>query len=206
MARRANALQMLLFQVGTMAPGRSKASDGWIGDKAHAAVASDHNPNSQGVVLAQDITHDPAHGADMQKIIDSIIKSNDPRMWYMIFNKRIWERGIGWKPYNGDNPHDKHAHFNTVHDSSQYDDGRPWDIKGEPMLNRGDIINIWRDLYDKDPEESDIKAYEGKTFKELVYNTMLPRVSAFKKKISELSANQAVNKDTVVDYVNKNLR
>lgn len=58
---------------------------------------------------------------------------------------------------------------------------------GEPMLNEGDIKNIWRALYDKEPTAAEIAAYNGKSFKELVYNTAIPRVNEFKRKITELS-------------------
>lgn len=38
--------------VNHMYPARDKASDGWIGDPAHAArgSASDHNPDNRGIV------------------------------------------------------------------------------------------------------------------------------------------------------------
>jgi hypothetical protein len=42
-------------QIDRRWPKRDKRSDGWIGDKAHAARASDHNPNKAGIVHAIDI-------------------------------------------------------------------------------------------------------------------------------------------------------
>lgn len=42
--RIAESLQQLLDQVNQMAPGRSKASDGAIGDTSHQSRRSDHNP------------------------------------------------------------------------------------------------------------------------------------------------------------------
>lgn len=134
MARRALALATLLNQVNAAFPARNKASDGWIGDSAHQAVQSDHNPNNLDVVLAQDITHDPENGCDIQEIADNIIDSGDERVWYIIFNKRIWEQGIGWKPYDGENDHTKHGHFNMLHDETYYDNEKEWTIlKGEDM-------------------------------------------------------------------------
>ncbi len=44
-------------------PNRDKSSDGTIGDPAHQARNSDHNPNAYGVVTAINITNDPAHGS-----------------------------------------------------------------------------------------------------------------------------------------------
>ena len=68
--RVAKSLDRLLDQVNQMAPGRSKASDGAIGDPRHQTQKSDHNPHvtdgSIGVVTARDITHDPKHGCDAQ--------------------------------------------------------------------------------------------------------------------------------------------
>src|SRR4051794_9209283 len=57
--RLAKALETLRSQVNAAHPTRRKASDGWIGDTAHSARKSDHNPNSAGVVCALDMTHDP---------------------------------------------------------------------------------------------------------------------------------------------------
>ncbi|MEO6089551.1 MAG: hypothetical protein ABIQ18_41235, partial [Umezawaea sp.] len=60
--RVANSLQTLLAQLNAAAPGRSKVSDGSIGDPNHQAEGSgsDHNPDAAGVVCARDFTHDPA--------------------------------------------------------------------------------------------------------------------------------------------------
>lgn len=42
-------------QIDRRWPKRDKKSDGWIGDEAHSARASDHNPNKAGIVHAIDI-------------------------------------------------------------------------------------------------------------------------------------------------------
>jgi len=42
-------------QIDRRWPKRDKQSDGWIGDEAHSARASDHNPNKAGIVHAIDI-------------------------------------------------------------------------------------------------------------------------------------------------------
>jgi len=77
-ARRAKATSMLLEQVNALAPDRNKSSDGWIGDEAHASRKSDHNPNSKGVVQAQDFTHDPANGADSYKFAELLRTTAEP--------------------------------------------------------------------------------------------------------------------------------
>lgn len=137
MARKSKSLEQLLKQIDSLAPKRKKASDGWLGDKAHQKVVSDHNPNPLGVVLALDVTHDPKNGADMQKIADSIFDDKDNRIWYIIFNKRIRYMGGKWQPYYGSNPHTKHAHFNNVHTRSRYDNSQSWNIKGKEDMFKG---------------------------------------------------------------------
>jgi hypothetical protein len=119
------ALSKLRNEVDAQAPNRSTASDGWIGDPAHASRHSDHNPEGDGSVDAVDITHDPAAGADMNAITDTV--KDDPRMdaegSYIIWNRRIWS-GSSWATYTGSNGHTVHAHF-SIGDSVQ-NDTSPW--------------------------------------------------------------------------------
>lgn len=126
--RRARSLDTLVNQVNAMAPNRRKASDGWIGDQAHRNRKSDHNPNSRGVVQAQDITHDPANGADMRDLTERI--KNDERVKYIIFDRRIWNPSVArrWRPYSGSNPHTVHAHISVSNNAMLYDNTRAWNI------------------------------------------------------------------------------
>src|SRR5688500_6227543 len=68
MARLADSLRQFRDEVDTRWPNRNKRSDGWLGDAAHQATPSDHNPNPQGVVCAFDLTHDPANGVDCNEL------------------------------------------------------------------------------------------------------------------------------------------
>lgn len=132
------SLNKLLDQINAAAPARSKASDGSIGDSAHqaqGACASQHNScciryNGVWIVRARDFTHDPAHGADMRVIAEQLRLSRDPRIRYIIFNRRITGPGYGWEwhPYDGDNPHDKHLHVSVFDDAARFDDTSPWTI------------------------------------------------------------------------------
>lgn len=133
MARRAKSLTTLVNQVNAQWPNRNKASDGWLGDSAHAARVSDHNPNSAGVVTAQDITHDPANGVDIGKLFDNLM--GDSRIKYLIWNKRIWYPASGWKAYSGTNPHTKHGHVSVSSTASKYDDPKNWTITGGGSTN-----------------------------------------------------------------------
>ncbi|MEU5693854.1 peptidoglycan-binding domain-containing protein [Actinosynnema sp. NPDC020468] len=117
-------------------PNRSRASDGSIGDAAHAATGSDsdHNPwVGPGVVTALDITHDPANGIDIDRFSDELAASRDPRIKYLIANALIldsrpqfhpWQ----WMVYAGSNPHTKHLHVSVMADAGLYDDARAWNL------------------------------------------------------------------------------
>lgn len=132
--RSVDSLKKLLDQINKGAPDRSKVSDGWIGDKAHQARHSDHNPEPDGTVDARDFTHDPKHGADMKKVAAAIVKSKDPRLSYLIFEGKILHGRKGaknkkpwvWYPYTGKNGHYHHMHISVL-DEGQ-DDKTAWAI------------------------------------------------------------------------------
>ena len=120
MASPAPALLELLRAVDARWPERAKASDGIMGDAAHAARASDHN---QGDAL--DITHDEEHGPDLEALADALM--GDERVHYVIWDRRIRNRayeGGAWRNYDGANPHTKHLHV-SIH-PEQREDTRPW--------------------------------------------------------------------------------
>lgn len=107
------SLVALVNEVNARWPARNKDSDGSIGNAEHAARASDHNPdrNSSGVVRAVDITR---KGIDVDALLTALIK--DPRVWYVIWNRRIASRTYGWvwKPYTGSSPHTEHVHVSIL--------------------------------------------------------------------------------------------
>jgi len=124
--RLAKSLKKLQAQINEMAPGRSKVSDGSIGDTAHAQRKSDHNPNAQGIVAAIDVTHDPAGGCDGRILSRSLIA--DSRVKYVIFNSQIWKARTGkWELYDGKNPHDHHVHVSVKPDV--LDETQDWDVR-----------------------------------------------------------------------------
>lgn len=126
MARLVESLETLRRQVDELAPDRDRSHDGWIGDSAHQARKSDHNPDPDGTVDAVDITHDPAAGADMHAIAEEV--KEDGRVKYLIFARRIWNPSVSrsWRPYGGSNPHETHMHV-SVRDGRQ-DDASLWPI------------------------------------------------------------------------------
>lgn len=134
MARIAYSLDTMRTQFNKTFPNRSKVSDGWIGDAAHQATKSDHNPDQYGIVRALDITHDSDDGVDTWKIADTILQVQDPRLSYVISNGRIGAGPKGnqpgkWRKYNGKNPHNQHMHVSVV-GGDIADDAKPWKISG----------------------------------------------------------------------------
>lgn len=135
--RLAGSLTVLRGQIDELAPRRSRASDGTIGDPAHRRRASRHNPNNAGVVCALDITDDPANGCPVHVIAERVRANPHPDLSYIISNKRIAARTTGWKwrGYTGSNPHSRHAHFAVgVGPDSEprppYDDVQRWAVGG----------------------------------------------------------------------------
>jgi hypothetical protein len=122
----APALDQLLGQLNELAPLRSKAADGAIGDAAHASRGSDHNPHwcysGQAYVTARDYTHDRRGGLDCAQLAAALCAGKDRRVKYVIWSEQIMA-GFGgpapwtWRPYRGPNAHTKHLHLSVVADA-----------------------------------------------------------------------------------------
>lgn len=136
--RLAKSLITLIDEVDAKYPDRDRSNDGTIGDTSHQARRSDHNPDSEGVVRALDITHDPAHGVDTYRLAENLRTGRDPRIKYVISNRKIFgdegyasRNGVSawtWGAYNGTNPHDMHVHVSVNADDALADDTKPWAI------------------------------------------------------------------------------
>ena len=159
--RTAHALDTLRAEINLRWPGRSKVSDGTIGDAAHASRTSDHNPwvqvNGVGVVRAFDCT---ANGIDPDAYAEhlrSLGKAGDPRLvpgGYVIWNKRIASerQGWAWRRYTGSNGHTHHIHLSLTTKPSGFDSRASWGISGvgrpkppppAPGRNAG---RVWREF------------------------------------------------------------
>jgi len=130
--RLAKSLEVLRAQINERWPNRRKDSDGTVGDPAHAARKSDHNPDRAGIVNALDITHDPENGADCAAITEALRESEDARIKYVIFAGRMfasYEResraAWTWGPYHGSNLHTGHCHV-SVH--GEADSPEDWEL------------------------------------------------------------------------------
>jgi hypothetical protein len=133
-------------------PERVTASDGTIGDAAHASRSSDHNPWLQlagiGVVTAIDITHDPAHGVDINQLSDALVASKDRRIKYVIANGLICDSRPGespwtWRPFSGPDPHRQHLHLSVM--PAHCDELAPWSLGIPhviPTVTDGGLDNV----------------------------------------------------------------
>lgn len=122
----APSLDQLRSEVNARWPKRSKRSDGTIGDEAHSARKSDHNPNRRGSVNAIDIT---AKGISTGALIAAA--KRHPSVRYIIYDRQIMNRDIdNFKPraYRGANPHTKHVHISLYQRRSAEVDTRSWRI------------------------------------------------------------------------------
>lgn len=126
----APSLIRLMDDVDDRWPKRSKTHDGSIGDAAHAARSSEHNPDRdsddmpRGYVSAVDITKDSA--AMAKALLEVLI--GDDRVWYVIHAGFIYSRTHGWakREYVGPNPHTHHLHVSLVQTKKAANDTGGW--------------------------------------------------------------------------------
>lgn len=115
-------------QINDTWPVRDRASDGWIGDASHQAVASDHNPcwtctgDRNGVVRAIDVDSDLSVGDKdaPDRLANQLIKAaragkDNGRLSYVIWDHKIASGTYSsafwtWRTYTGSDPHTNHIH------------------------------------------------------------------------------------------------
>lgn len=121
-----------------LGPARDKGADGLVGDAAHQAESSDHNPDdtpgsrtphtdsdSIPEVHALDVDSSGPwlNGATMDKafaVVMSTMRLLGPAapLAYAIWNRKIYYNPTFLaNPYDGDDPHTNHAHFSSRYGS-----------------------------------------------------------------------------------------
>lgn len=155
-------LRALFGEFDRIAPDRDRASDGAVGNEAHAATESDHNPDETGNVPIHDADKvNEVHAIDvdnnlnesdltMEKVVQFLLgrcrSGAERRLRYIIYNKRIWSASSGWvqKTYTGTSPHTEHAHFSASYTSSLEASTASWHLEDIPVAltaqDKKDII------------------------------------------------------------------
>lgn len=131
-------------EINRLWPQRDKASDGWIGDAAHASRPSDHNPGARGLVHAFDTDEDldgyrANTGPDATPLVNALISverarvaaGRPPRVKYVIYEGHILAGVHGpapwqWRPYAGSNAHRLHVHLSILSTVEAEQDTSPW--------------------------------------------------------------------------------
>lgn len=130
-------------QVDKRWPTRDKRTDGILGDSAHAARISDHNPDSKGAVHALDLDKDLRGSKyDVEWFADQLIayprnkKPGSQRFKNIVFQDRVASgtyRDHYWTWRNGDYGHFDHIHvsFTTAGESDKMEFAIPILINGQ---------------------------------------------------------------------------
>lgn len=167
----APSLAILRDEINARWPGRDHTSDGWIGDAAHQASKSDHNPNSRGSVNAIDVDED---GPDFPTVFAAI--KRHPSARYVIYERKLYHRDRGWKAedYDGVNPHDKHFHLSIDQTREAEQDRRSWGLRatngGIMLPNFGDAgadVRYWQRMLLAAGEKLPQYGRDGKYGKEM---------------------------------------
>lgn len=186
--RNCKASLVLVGEINARWPGRDKASDGTIGDAAHATRNSDHNPWLNNTVRARDVDKDGIDAAWCVEHLRKLGAAGDPRLnpgGYLIFKSRIagtytkW----AWHQYTGSNPHDKHFHVSFSTNPAGYDSISPWGIA--------------------DSEVTDLDSRQDSMLT-AIYQQMSGSPIAGEWKGWETWAGGTAEKLTVVDYLRRN--
>lgn len=147
--------ETLRNQINERFPNRDKASDGWIGDKAHQNRKSDHNPDEKKWVHALDIDENMGrrgkwrNGLTARHLADQIVRyamtdlPGADRVKYVVYENQIasgtykkwwwlW-RGKGYG-------HTQHIHVSFT--AAAQKDGQPWPL---PILTKDQKLKRqWR--------------------------------------------------------------
>lgn len=131
---------MLRLQIDKRWPNRDRRSDGWIGDRAHAARISDHNPDARGIVHAIDIDENLGagplrNGRQARILADQLLDyaasglPGSDRLKYVVYENRLASgtyRSTWWRWRPGNWGHTAHIHVSFT--AAAETDKRPWPL------------------------------------------------------------------------------
>ena len=153
-------LQAFRDQMDATFPNRDRKSDGVIGDAAHQAEKSGHNPDrtanaeykdgdSKNEVRAIDIDSDTGNpDVSMEGIVQHLVRlaraGKLSFIRYLIFNRRIWAASSGWaqRAYTGPSPHTEHLHMSGAYNQSA-DENADADYHLEDLVGLSDADKKW---------------------------------------------------------------
>jgi hypothetical protein len=149
--RLAPSLRNLFNEIDAVWPNRAHGLDGSIGDAAHQATQSDHNPDARGIVHAIDIDK---RGIDTNFVVSQCIQDETPTS-YVVWNRTIWSRSRQWipRPYNGDNPHTDHIHVSIRYGETYESANWTWGIATGTWpgllssVAAADDMSLWEDVF-----------------------------------------------------------
>lgn len=126
-------------QLNKRFPNRDKRSDGWVGDRAHQARKSDHNPDKNGWVHAIDIDENMGsnpgrQGATAKEFADQLIKyaregKDGGRLKYVVYENKIasgTHPNKYWVWRDGNWGHTQHIHVSFTEKAQE--DGSKFDL------------------------------------------------------------------------------
>jgi hypothetical protein len=111
---------------------------GTIGDQAHRAEESDHNPDRWGFVCAADPmiggSFTAAACEQLFQLLVAMIRRGDKRVAYVIHGRRICSSTVQpgvIRTYTGTDPHTGHLHLSVPHGANPHPTSR-WGIYDQP--------------------------------------------------------------------------
>lgn len=142
--RLAKSLVVLTAEIKAKAPRTTVYN---IGDPAHAARASDHNPNDAGVVCAIDVM--PGGGLDLAEFAEDVRERRHPAGKYVIYQDRIASASRNWEWRDHTGEYHTHVHVSVGvgpdgQSTGPYDNTDPWLTGGDDMFckygDRGEAV------------------------------------------------------------------
>lgn len=143
MATLVPCLVRLRAEFNMLFPARDERSDGWIGDAAHQAEHSDHNPDARGLVHAIDVDTDLGDNADMQDFVNYLVARHETRLTYIIFERTIWSASHNWngRLYTGSDPHTGHVHISADYTPKHENDTSSYHLEDAIMPTTDQIVD-----------------------------------------------------------------